>query len=80
MAIDSLAVRFDDLARRVADLEVELRNNRPAVLASRLADLTEDVTELKKAVNSLQSTILRSTITLCIALAATSATIWSVFR
>lgn len=80
MAVDAIAVRVENLDRRVDNLEGELREHRPAVIAAEAANLREDVHDLRAAVSSLQSTILRSTITLCVALAGTSATIWAVFR
>lgn len=76
MATDAIAVRVENLERRVSRIE----DTNPAVIASELRDCRGDVARLEQAVSDLQSTILRSAIALCVALAGTSATIWAVFH
>ncbi len=76
MPVEALAVRVDGIERRL----IRIEDTNPAVIASEMKDVRGDVSELKKAMSDLQSTILRSAVALCVALAGTSATIWTVFH
>lgn len=63
MPLESISVRVQDLARRVHDVEIELRTNRPAVLASELGAIAKDVVELKDEVRGLRKAVIGFAIT-----------------
>ncbi len=63
MAFDAIAVRVDDLVRRVHNLESELRENRPAVLSSQIDGLIKDVEELATEVRGLRRAVIGFAIT-----------------
>lgn len=54
--------RLTDLERRVTLVEEELRQNRPVLLASQIADLSNDVKGLRRAVVGSAITVAVSSV------------------
>lgn len=63
MPIESLTVRVEDLARRVDNLEQELRETRPALLAVRIGELVKDCEILADDVRGLRRAVIGFAIT-----------------
>lgn len=58
MPIESLTVRLEDVARRVLDLETELRLHRPEVLATRLDILAREMLDLAEEARGLRRAVV----------------------
>lgn len=72
---EALAGRIDELSRRIGDIERELRAHRPAVLATQIEDVEDDVNDLKglrKAVIMFAITVAGS----AVAFALTVMLVW----
>ncbi len=63
MATDALAVRVDDVSRRVHNIESDLRANPPAVSAVQINGLREDVSVLGNEVRGLRRAVIGFAIT-----------------
>ncbi len=63
MAADALAVRVEDVARRIHNVENDLRANPPAVSAVQISGLREDVAELGNEVRGLRRAVIGFAIT-----------------
>ncbi len=63
MATDAIAVRVENLNRRVDNVEDELRTHRPAVLSRSIDELTKDVEALSAEVRGLRRAVVGFAIT-----------------
>lgn len=63
MGVDGIAIRVDDLGRRVGNIEDELRSNRPVLLAQQIASIEKDVQELSSEVRGLRRAVIGFAIT-----------------
>ncbi len=79
MATDALAVRVEDVSRRVHNLESDLRAHPPAVSAVQIKGLREDVAELGTEVRGLRRAVIGFAITVAgssVAFALTVILVW----
>ena len=77
--MEALTGRVEELARRVRDLEHELRTTRPAVLAVKIEDLEEDVRAITGEIRSLRRAVIGFAITVAgsaVAFAMTVVLVW----
>lgn len=63
MPVEALTQRVDDLARRVNEINADLRANSPAVLAARLDAIAKDVEDLTGEVRGLRKAVIGFAIT-----------------
>ncbi len=63
MATDALAVRVEDVARRIHNVEADLRANPPAVSTVQIGALREDVADLGNEVRGLRRAVIGFAIT-----------------
>lgn len=63
MTADAIAVRVENLDRRVDNLEQELRLNRPVLLAQQINSLDKDVEQLSSEVRGLRRAVIGFAIT-----------------
>ena len=77
--VEVLRGEVRDLARRVGDLEAELRQYRPAVLATKIEDIEDDVKAIMSEVRGLRRAVIGFAITVAgsaVAFALTVILVW----
>lgn len=77
--LESLTVRVEELARRIADLEADLRANPPAVIAGEIRHLVDDVAQLSGEVKGLRRAVIAFALTVAASAVGFAITVILVF-
>ena len=66
MTLEGVSARVEELTRRVHEVEKELANNRPIVLATQIHNLEDDVRGLSGEVRGLRRAVIGFALTVAV--------------